>query len=162
MIELEWILVEPALLPMLRNAADVRLGLDPTAAQHFAERMAGWPGSDGSSKSPDTIWGMRIGETSERFMPELPTYDHDLDYRVIRRLRALREIDEAEAEKLRGYADGSLLLRLMRKVEEGTWILRMLRRRRALKYYEGVRFGGEHSVQPRHGEAYPWVPKESV
>lgn len=155
---LQWIVVGPEVAAALRTAEDIRQQLDPTPGQHFAERLAGWTGSDGSSNSPDTIWGLRIGRSTTDFAGELPTWCHDLDYHVIRRLWACGAIDEAEAEKLRRAADEALMIRLLRVIEDAWWILRPLRRRRALKYYEGVRLGGKRHVRPNPFELYPRLP----
>ena len=142
----------------LRTARDIRERRAPTLVQHEAERLCGWPGSDGSSNSPDTIWGMRIGRTSPDFMPDLPTYVHDLEYRAIRRLLALGEISEEEAEELRECGDETLLLGLVHKAAGGSVLLRGARWRRSLTYYEGVRLFGSRSVVPRDGESYPRLP----
>jgi hypothetical protein len=153
--QLTWIDVDVRVVAALRTAEDIRLHLDPTFEQYLAERAGGWSGSDGSTFSFDTNWFQRIGLTTADFRPDLPTWDHDLDYRAIRRMLACGLIDEEEAEKLRRAADEALLLRMFRKADEGYRILRPLRRRRAVKYFEGVHLGGRSSIRPRAGEWYP-------
>ena len=152
---MQWVDVFPSVWSALRTADDIRFQIEPTRTQWVAERVSGWPGSDGSSNSPDTIWGLPVGETTGDFRPDLATWCHDEDYRTIRRLVACGIITPEEAEKLRRRADEALLLRLMRQIESASWILRPLRRRRALKYYEGVLLGGAGSIIPRADESYP-------
>ena len=160
-MELTWIDVDPHTYAQLRTAADLRQHKACTYEQYLAERASGWPGSDGSSNSPDTIWGLRVGLTTidlplqDGYRPDLATWNHDERYRCERRLRACGLISEAEAEALREQIDLDLLLELFQQIQAGSWWLRALRRRRALKYYEGVRLGGAGSIRPRSGEAYP-------
>ena len=151
----KWIEVHNVIIAALRTADDIRYQLDPTFEQYFAELQCGWRGSDGSSNSPDTIWGLRVGMTTTDYHPELPTWCHDLDYRALRRMVVCGTITAEEAESLRQLADQALLLRLIRKIESGTVLLRAVRRRRALKYYEGVHEFGSRYVLHNPEELYP-------
>lgn len=153
--KLQWVVIAPDLWGKLRNATDIREAHAPTLAQFVAERLSGWPGSDGSSNSPDTIWGLRVGRTTAEYSPHLATWCHDFDYRAIRRMLACGFITLAQAEELRRCADEALLVRMLRQIEAASWALRPLRRRRALLYYEGVLAGGSHSIEPRTDETYP-------
>lgn len=72
----------------------------PTAEEWAAELEAGWPGSDGSSMSTDTIMGVRIGKTSRSYSTvDLPGNRHDWYYRQARRWR-LPEAWRREADRV--------------------------------------------------------------
>lgn len=61
---------------------------DPTEAEWQAAIDAGWPGTDGSSSSPDLICGVRIGITSTDYRHvELPASRHDWRYLLGRTFR---------------------------------------------------------------------------
>lgn len=60
----------------------------PTKERWNKEIEKGWSGPDGSSKSFDTIFGVRIGETStDHRDAHLPANLHDWRYQMLRRLR---------------------------------------------------------------------------
>ena len=83
------------------------------------------PGTTGDKVVPDTVWFLNIRPACAI---------HDFEYSIMMN------------EKDRVTADGNFLLNMMRLIERQTkfFLLRMFRRRRALKYYEAVRaFGGE-------------------
>lgn len=90
---------------MLLMLSHARAKLRPTKVDWADERASGWYGSDGSSCSFDSLFGVEIGKSSAAYHPELPANLHDFRYRVIRRLRALELISDEQAEELRLLAD---------------------------------------------------------
>lgn len=83
------------------------------------------PGKTGDKVVPDTVWFLSIRPACAI---------HDFEYSIM--------MNEKDREK----ADGNFLLNMMKLINKQTkfFLLRMLRRRRALKYYEAVRaFGGK-------------------
>lgn len=80
----------------------------PSMAEWNAELRRGWSGPDGSSRSTDTIMGVRIGITSRSYRwVNLPANRHDWYYRLGRRWR-LPESWRREAD--RRYRDLCLAL----------------------------------------------------
>jgi hypothetical protein len=77
------------------------------------------------------------------FAGELPAYAHDIAYRTKRRLLAQGLI--TEAEELREYAGGMMLVRMLRKVNREGW---------RIKYYDALHVGGSSSARPHPDEAY--------
>jgi len=80
---------------------------------------------------PDTIYGLKICEACDR---------HDCAYHF------------GKTIKDKHKADMQFLVNLLILVNRGNFWLRFLRRRRALKYYEAVREGGDKAF---------WSGKES-
>ena len=72
----------------------------PTAEEWQRELNEGWQGSDGSTSSTDTIFGVRIGITGRNHANHaLPATLHDWHYRLGRRYR-LPESYRKEADIL--------------------------------------------------------------
>lgn len=153
--------VPPELYAKLRTLEDILERRAVTREQFEAARACGWPGSDGSSKSPDTVYLVRMGITTDEYIPDLPTLDHDVDYWSLRRLLAIGAITEEQAARGQLAADSELLSRMIGKVEREVWaIARPFARRRCLKYYEAVHAGGRSSRMPREREWYPKPAEE--
>lgn len=90
-------------LDAARLAAGVRA---PTRDEWRAELESGWPGPNGSSFSTDSVFGVKIGATSDTYS-RLPADVHDYWYRVLRRLLATCPgFTFAESELLRERVDG--------------------------------------------------------
>ncbi len=71
---------------------------------------------------PDTLWGLDITEACNI---------HDWDYW------------EGRTEEDKINADSRFLDNMLKVIQEGTWILRPIRRARAMLYYSAVRDGGD-------------------
>jgi hypothetical protein len=109
----------------------------PTRNRWQAEVGAGWRGPDGSSMSTDTICGVRIGVTSDRWEDcDLPANRHDWYYRLGRRYR-LGKLYRVVAD--RAYRD--MCLQFVRR-DLGHWNpLRYVAVGRCHARYAGLRIG---------------------
>ena len=98
--------------------------IDISGLQNIIGKGGCGPGKLGDKLIPDTVWFLSIKPACAI---------HDFEYSIM--------IDEQDRER----ADHNFLFNMLRLVERQTKfiILRMLRRRRALKYYEVVRIGGK-------------------
>ena len=125
-----------------------------TREQWDAERLAGWPGSDGASSAPDTMYLVPVARTTVEFS-DLPFCGHDIDYRTIRRARAMGLVDEETAERAREAADLRAFCAALKKVSrEAAWGLRALARWRCFTYLEVLIDLGGRAAMPRKDEAY--------
>jgi hypothetical protein len=101
----------------LLTVRDVLDSVPITAAHHAAEIASGWPGSDGSTWSTDTIFLERVGLTTTEYRPDLATWRHDIRYRAIRRELAFGTVDWLTATWAKQAADQALLADLCGHVE---------------------------------------------
>jgi hypothetical protein len=127
----------------------------PSAEEWEAELESGWSGPNGSTCSTDDIEGIRIGRTTREYAhPLLPADHHDYDYRVQRRLAALRQIDGATRREMRAAADrkhyAGLLHKLLVLVGWSGWKAR----RRARVRYLALRLFGWRFNRVREDEAF--------
>jgi hypothetical protein len=136
-----------------RTAAEVAEHC-PTAGEWQAEVESGWPPCDGSSCSLDDIEGIRIGRSGTEYAPWLPANRHDYDYRVIRRLVALRWIDEATRSAMQAAADEKHLGGLLERVSVLIGWNGFKARARAHVRYHVLRLVGWRSTLPRASEEY--------
>lgn len=126
----------------------------PTAQEWYAETESGWPPCDGSSCSLDDVEGIRVGISGGDYRPDLPANHHDYDYRVIRRLVALLQIDEQTRRAMQKAADTKHWLGLQRKVAVLIGVSGWKARARARVRYSALRVLGRRSTMPRKSEAY--------
>lgn len=155
-VALRWVAVAPDVFARLRTIEDVLAMRPHTPEQWDAERDAGWPGSDGASGgAPDTMYFVRVAKTTADFS-DLPFSGHDIDYRTIRRARALGLVDEETAERAREAADLRAFCSALKKVSrEAWWGTRALARHRCFTYLEALIDAGGPAARPRLDEAYP-------
>lgn len=75
--------------PRYRGPRDIVAFLArPTEAAWMREIRDGWAGPDGSTVSTDSIFGIKVGETSPSYeYVDLPANRHDWYYRLARRYR---------------------------------------------------------------------------
>lgn len=126
----------------------------PTEDEWAAELESGWAGSNGSSVSLDDIEGVRIGLTSRAYRPDLPANLHDYQYRVLRRLLALRRIDETTRAEMQRAADRRHLCGLQHKLLVLVGFDGWKARRRARLRYTALRWFGKSATLPGDTEAY--------
>ena len=128
--------------------------VEPLERHWAAELRSGWPGPDGSSCSLDNVEGIKIGETTREYRPDLPANLHDFRYRVIRRLYKWGLITDAEASELRLLADLEHYEKLMESVSILVgWNGWKARQRVRARYY-ALRAFGRGSARPRSDESY--------
>lgn len=139
---------------MLMMLSHARKLLEPGEIAWESELRSGWPGPDGSSCSLDNVEGIKIGETTRDYRPDLPANLHDFRYRVIRRLRAWNLIDSKQAAELRALADQEHYTKLMESVSILVgWNGWKARQRVRARYY-ALRLFGRRSTLPRGDETY--------
>lgn len=117
--------------------------LFPTRDEWDAAIKAGFR-SNGATMSPDTIYFVSIANGDNRY-PPLPADLHDYRYFM------------GGDEEDRKFADHEFFELMLDVIEERLWrVFHPLARRRALKYYEAVRFVGykffkykETKIDPR-------------
>lgn len=144
--------------PRLRTLHDILSRKLGTPDQWAAEIEGGWVGSDGSTMSTDTIWGVRIGMTTAAWTA-LPAPQHDLDYRTLRRLLATGRITYAQWVAGRLAADEALRDRMLAKAPEAFVLVRPSYRRRCWIRFEAVQHGAAWAAKPKHDEIFPGAPK---
>ena len=132
------------------DRARIQLGLmPPTPEQWDAEIASGWKGSNGSSMSTDTIFGVRIGITSADYeIARGPADDHDYGYRVLRRLLFFGVIRRDEAEMMRARLDLQMRSGLIDLASECPWYFRGSYEIRCFIRWRAVVRAGSGSIDP--------------
>lgn len=120
------------------EGARLMAGAPPRPEFWAAELTSGWPGSNGSSCSTDTMCGVRIGRTSPEHST-LPADVHDFWYRVLRRLHATTRVSEAEVLQLRARVDLAFRDNLLALAGDAPFGTRTVFRIRCLVRYRAVR-----------------------
>lgn len=128
-----------------------------TKGQWDAELESGWPGSNGSSCSTDTICGVRIGSTTREYSV-LPADHHDLGARIIRRLLYCNEISDYQAAELKKRNDIDHFNRLLAAIQvlDGARYAEA-RSRVSARYYALRWLGTDYHLPCPDKESYPDV-----